>query len=161
MRLKQSRMGAALALVLSPGQRAVVRHVRVVSRCAERQLRAAARGGEQPGRKSRVQSGHAHAASAPPSPITQIGSDVTSSDSNFGSTLALSANGNRVAVTAYGTANGTTRVYERSGSTWAQIGADIIGEAAGQRSAQPQLGALRADHRHSTICRAHVADGGG
>ena len=49
MRLKQSRMGAALALVLSPGQRAVVRHVRVVSRCAERQLRAAARGGNSLG----------------------------------------------------------------------------------------------------------------
>ncbi len=68
---------------------------------------------------------------APATAITQIGADILSPDLNFASRLALSANGNRMVVAAYGTANGTTRVYERSGSTWVQVGADIIGEASG------------------------------
>ncbi len=70
----------------------------------------------------------------PPPPIAPLGNDILSSDANFASKLALSANGQRVAVTAFGTANGTTRVYERVGSTWTQIGGDIIGEAAGDRA---------------------------
>lgn len=68
---------------------------------------------------------------APTGPIQQIGSDILSPDLSFGSHLALSANGGRIVVSAYATANGTTRVYERTGGTWTQIGADIIGEAAG------------------------------
>jgi hypothetical protein len=71
---------------------------------------------------------------APPSPITQIGTDILSSDANFASKMALSANGSRLAVTAFGTANGTTRVYERVGTTWTQVGADIVGETAGDRA---------------------------
>lgn len=70
----------------------------------------------------------------PPPPINPLGSDILSPDLYFGSKLALSANGNRIAVTAYATANGTTRVYERTGATWTQLGADIIGEAAGDRA---------------------------
>lgn len=70
----------------------------------------------------------------PPPPIVPLGSDILSSDANFASKLALSATGHRVAVTAYGTANGTTRVYERNGGTWTQVGGDIIGEAAGDRA---------------------------
>jgi WD40 repeat protein len=71
---------------------------------------------------------------APASPITQLGSDITSPDAQFGSEIALSANGTRVVVSASGTANGTTRVYERTASTWNQLGADIIGEAAGDQA---------------------------
>ncbi len=71
---------------------------------------------------------------APTGPIQQIGSDILSPDLSFGSNLALSANGGRIVVSAYATANGTTRVYERSGNTWIQVGADIIGEAAGDRA---------------------------
>lgn len=67
----------------------------------------------------------------PPPPIVQIGSDITSGDSGFAGSVALSANGQRLAVGADGTANGTTRVYQRTGNTWTQIGADIIGEAPG------------------------------
>ncbi len=68
---------------------------------------------------------------APTGPIQQIGSDILSPDLSFGSKLALSANGGRIVVSAYATANGTTRVYERSGGTWTQLGADIVGQAAG------------------------------
>lgn len=70
----------------------------------------------------------------PPPPIAQIGNDITSSDGSFGNSVALSANGQRLAIGAFTTANGTTRVYERTGNTWTQIGADIIGEAAGDRA---------------------------
>ena len=34
-------------------------------------------------------------------------------------------------VGASQSANGTTRVYQRTGTAWTQLGADIIGEAAG------------------------------
>lgn len=70
----------------------------------------------------------------PPPPIVQIGNDITSSDSNFGRRIALSANGQRIVVGAYTTTNGTTRVYERTGSTWTQVGTDIQGEASGDRA---------------------------
>lgn len=70
----------------------------------------------------------------PPPPIVPIGNNILSSDANFASKLALSATGHRIAVTAFGTANGTTRVYERIGNTWSQIGGDIIGEASGDRA---------------------------
>ncbi len=71
---------------------------------------------------------------APASAITQIGSDILNSDGNFGGRMALSANGDRLVVGASTSANGTTRVYERSGSTWTQVGADITGEATGDRA---------------------------
>ncbi len=70
----------------------------------------------------------------PPPPIVQLGADITSPDSSFGRRIALSANGLRVVVGAYTTTNGTTRVYERSGSTWTQVGTEIQGEASGDRA---------------------------
>ncbi|MBC7842380.1 MAG: hypothetical protein H7099_08700 [Gemmatimonadaceae bacterium] len=72
--------------------------------------------------------------SAPASAIAQIGSDITSPDGNFAARMALSANGNRLVVSAYTTANGTTRVYEKNGTAWVQVGADIVGEAANDRA---------------------------
>jgi hypothetical protein len=68
---------------------------------------------------------------APAQPIAQIGTDITNSDLNFGAAIALSTDGTRMVVAANGSANGTTRVYQRSGTTWTQLGADIVGEAAG------------------------------
>jgi hypothetical protein len=68
---------------------------------------------------------------APVPPIAQIGSDITNGDVRFGSKIALSADGTRMVVGAPESANGTTRVYQRTGTTWAQLGADIIGEALG------------------------------
>lgn len=64
-------------------------------------------------------------------PISQIGSDITNGEINFGGAIALSSDGTRMVVGAAGSANGTTRVYQRSGTAWTQLGADIIGEAAG------------------------------
>ncbi len=70
----------------------------------------------------------------PTGPIVQIGNDITGGGGYFGYALALSADGQRLAVGAYSTGNGTTRVYQRTGNTWTQLGADIVGEASGDRS---------------------------
>ena len=67
---------------------------------------------------------------APVAPIAQIGSDIQNAELGFGAAIALSADGTRIVVGARESANGTTRVYQRTGTTWAQLGADIIGEAA-------------------------------
>lgn len=67
----------------------------------------------------------------PAPPIAQIGSDITNGDIAFGGALALSTDGTRMVVGASQSANGTTRVYQRTGTAWTQLGADIIGEAAG------------------------------
>jgi hypothetical protein len=68
---------------------------------------------------------------APPSPIAQIGSDILGTEIRFGGTIALSADGARMVVGAPEAANGTTRVYQRIGTAWTQLGGDIVGEAAG------------------------------
>lgn len=68
---------------------------------------------------------------APALPIAQIGSDVTSGDIAFGGAIALSTDGTRMVVGASQSANGTTRVYQRAGTAWTQLGADIVGETAG------------------------------
>lgn len=71
----------------------------------------------------------------PPPPITPLGADITSASDNFGHKVALSANGQRLAVASFASANsGATRIYERTGNTWTQIGADIPGEAVGDQS---------------------------
>ena len=73
---------------------------------------------------------------APPSPIAQIGADISNADGQFGGTIALNSDGTRIVVGATTSTggNGTTRVYQRSGSAWAQLGGDIVGEAADDRS---------------------------
>jgi hypothetical protein len=67
----------------------------------------------------------------PAPPIVQIGSDITNGDIGFAGAIALSTDGTRMVVGASQSANGTTRVYQRAGTAWTQLGADIIGEAAG------------------------------
>jgi hypothetical protein len=71
-----------------------------------------------------------------PSPISQIGTEITNADGQFGGTIALNADGTRMVVGATTSTggNGTSRVYQRIGSTWAQLGGDIVGEAADDRS---------------------------
>ncbi|MEO0684450.1 MAG: FG-GAP repeat protein, partial [Cyanobacteria bacterium J06649_11] len=68
---------------------------------------------------------------------TQTGSDIMGEGTSdfFGWSVAISANGTRVAASARdndgnGTNSGHVRVFERSGNTWIQLGADIDGEAA-------------------------------
>jgi len=72
---------------------------------------------------------------------TQLGSDIDGEASSDGSgySVSLSADGTKVAIGAYGAdANGNetghVRVYEYSSGSWTQLGSDIDGEAAYDRS---------------------------
>jgi hypothetical protein len=72
--------------------------------------------------------------------FTQIGSDIDGEAAGdwSGSGVSLSQDGSRVAVGApqndgAGANAGQARVYEWSGGAWTQVGADINGEAAGDR----------------------------
>ncbi len=69
---------------------------------------------------------------------TQMGAAMTNLD-DFATAISMSSDGSRIAVTApyddvNGSATGTTRVYAWNGTAWARLGADIIGEAAGDQS---------------------------
>jgi hypothetical protein len=72
---------------------------------------------------------------------TQRGATIVgeASADHFGWSVSLSSNGNRVAVGATGndgngTSSGHVRVFEWSGSAWAQMGNDIDGESANDGS---------------------------
>ena len=71
----------------------------------------------------------------------QVGSDIDGEGANdqSGTSVALSANGNRLAIGAplnsdNGDFSGHVRVYDWNGSAWVQLGSDIDGEAAGDTS---------------------------
>ena len=68
--------------------------------------------------------------------ITQLGADIDGEAAGdySGYSVSLSEDGTRVAIGAYlndgtGTDAGHVRVYEYSGGSWTQLGADIDGEA--------------------------------
>ena len=68
---------------------------------------------------------------------TQVGVDIDGEAAGdyFGSAVALSSNGSRVAIGARfndgnGTDAGHVRIYDYNGSSWTQVGVDIDGEAA-------------------------------
>ena len=71
----------------------------------------------------------------------QVGNDIDG-EAEFdqsGGAVAISADGNRVAIGATGnddngSVSGHVRVWELSGSTWVKVGADIDGENAGDQS---------------------------
>ncbi len=72
---------------------------------------------------------------------TQSGGDINgeAADDWFGYSVSLSADGKRLAVGAYrndgnGNEAGHVRVYKQNGSNWIQVGSDINGEAADDRS---------------------------
>jgi hypothetical protein len=71
---------------------------------------------------------------------TQLGADIDGELAGDGSgSVSLSSDGNRLAIGAggndgNGTGSGHVRVYEWSGSSWTQFGADIDGEAARDNS---------------------------
>jgi WD40 repeat protein len=76
---------------------------------------------------------------------TQLGADIDgeAAGDNSGWSVALSSDGTRLAVGAYGndgtgTDAGHVRVFDwdENQSTWTQVGADIDGEAAGDQSGQ-------------------------
>jgi LPXTG-motif cell wall-anchored protein len=69
---------------------------------------------------------------------TQVGADIDGEATNdySGRSVAMSANGTRIAIGAMGndgtaTDAGHVRIYDLIGTTWTQVGADIDGEAAG------------------------------
>ena len=71
----------------------------------------------------------------------QIGADIDGEAAwdRSGSSVSLSSDGSRVAIGAHrndgaGSDSGHVRIYELSGGSWTQLGADIDGEAAGDGS---------------------------
>ena len=87
------------------------------------------------------ESGHARVYQWSGMAWTQLGADIDgeAAGDNSGESVSLSSDGNRLAIAAVGndgngTGSGHVRVYEWSGSTWVQLGADIDGEAAGDGS---------------------------
>jgi len=86
-------------------------------------------------------SGHVRVYQWSGSAWTQLGADIDGEATGDSSGLAvsLSSEGNRVAIGASsndskGNATGHVRVYQWSGSTWVQLGLDIDGETADDRS---------------------------
>jgi hypothetical protein len=71
----------------------------------------------------------------------QLGSDIDgeAADDKSGASVSLSADGTKVAIGAgrndgNGSNSGHVRIYEYSGGSWTQLGADIDGEAAQDQS---------------------------
>ncbi|PWH10025.1 hypothetical protein DEJ39_08430, partial [Bacteroidetes bacterium SCGC AAA795-G10] len=71
----------------------------------------------------------------------QVGADIDGEADSDGSgkSLSLSSDGSRVAIGAMdndgnGSNSGHVRIYDYNGSAWVQVGADIDGEAAGDKS---------------------------
>jgi hypothetical protein len=72
---------------------------------------------------------------------TQVGADIDgeAADDRAGTSVAMSSNGSRIVIGAprndgAGSNAGHVRVYDLVGATWTQVGADIDGEAAGDRA---------------------------
>jgi hypothetical protein len=92
------------------------------------------------------QAGHVRVYKESSGAWTQVGGDIDGAPFNaiqssdfFGWSVALSSDGTRLAAGAYsndggGTDAGHVRVFDWSGSAWTQVGGDIEGEAAGDRS---------------------------
>ena len=98
-------------------------------------------------------------------PQTQLGNDIdgeTAGD-EFGGSVSVSKNGKYMVVGAMyndgnGSGSGHVRVYEYSSGSWSQLGSDIDGETAGDRS-----GSSTAISDNGTIVAigARLNDGGG
>jgi LPXTG-motif cell wall-anchored protein len=69
---------------------------------------------------------------------TQVGDDIDGEAAGdwSGTAVAMSSNGSRIAIGAFGNQSyrGHVRVYDWNGSTWRQVGGDIDGEAEGDDS---------------------------
>jgi len=88
-----------------------------------------------------IDSGHARVYQWSGVAWTQLGADINGASfaDNFGWSLSLSADGNRLAVGAInndatGIDAGQVRVYQWSNAAWTQTGSDINGEAYGDKS---------------------------
>jgi hypothetical protein len=70
---------------------------------------------------------------------SQLGSDIDgSAGSNFGNSVSISADGNRVAGGApyHSGLTGYTAIYEYNGTSWVQLGSNIAGETSGDLSGE-------------------------
>ena len=72
---------------------------------------------------------------------TQLGSDIDGEAANdySGHSVSLSSDGSVVAIGAFGndgngSNSGHTRIYQYANDSWSQLGSDIDGDAAGDRS---------------------------
>ena len=67
---------------------------------------------------------------------TQVGADIDgeATSDRSGWSVSVSSDGTRVAIGAIDGDAGHVRVYAETGGTWTQVGADIDGEATGDRS---------------------------
>ena len=88
-------------------------------------------------------SGHARIYTFDGTNWVQVGADIDgeNADDFSGRAVAISADGNTVAIGAIGnddngTSSGHVRIYNFDGTNWVQVGADIDGEAAGDRSGE-------------------------
>lgn len=86
-------------------------------------------------------SGHTRIFALNGSNWTQVGGDIRGlmPNSRSGWSVSLSSDGNTVAIGApnistIGSNNGHTRIYAFNGTSWVQLGADIFGNAPGDRS---------------------------
>ena len=75
---------------------------------------------------------------------TQLGQDIEAenADDNCGMSVSLNGDGNIVAIGSprndgNGSNSGHVRIFQYTGGSWTQIGADIDGEYAGDRSGDP------------------------
>src|SRR3989344_4585029 len=95
----------------------------------------------------------------------QLGADIDGeAASNYsGRSVSISSDGSRVAIGAdrndgNGTDAGHVRIYEWTGTSWTQLGADIDGEAAGDYSGKSV--SISSDGSHVAI-GAYGNDGNG
>mgnify|MGYP003147189457 CR=1 FL=1 len=68
---------------------------------------------------------------------SQVGSDINgTSGASAGYSVSITGDGTQIAVGSplSNSGNGCTKIYELSGSTWSQIGSDIVGSAQSGRS---------------------------
>ena len=94
---------------------------------------------------------------------TQVGSDIDgeSAKDNSGRAVSIDSDGSHVAIGAHendgnGSNSGHVRIYSWDGSSWAQVGSDIDGEAAGDQSGYSV--SIDSDGSHVAI-GAHYNDG--
>ena len=95
----------------------------------------------------------------------QVGGDIDgeASGDNCGQSVSLSSDGSRVAIGAVGNDGGGSdaghvRVYDYDSSTWVQVGGDIDGEAAGDKSGVSV--SLSSDGSRVAIGASHNVGGG-
>ena len=86
-------------------------------------------------------SGHVRIYEYSGSAWSQLGNDIDGEavNDNFGYSVSIDSDGSHVAIGAYlnngnGSDSGHVRIYEYSSGSWSQVGNDIDGEAANDRS---------------------------